>query len=82
MGLDGGDQGDDGVAQAAGGVEQAVGGVEHHLVPAAEWCWTSPLALLAGLMTQWLTDPEHAPGAADITAGLRALTDIVGAPRT
>ncbi|MDX2297444.1 MULTISPECIES: TetR/AcrR family transcriptional regulator [Streptomyces] len=40
------------------------------------------MALFAGLMTQWLTDPDQAPGATDITAGLRALAAIVGTPRT
>src|SRR5690349_18084247 len=33
-----------------------------------------PLALLTGLMLQWLVDPEHAPSGADVAAGLRSLT--------
>ncbi|ARF59163.1 TetR/AcrR family transcriptional regulator [Streptomyces gilvosporeus] len=32
-----------------------------------------PLALLSGLMLQWLVDPEHAPSAADVVAELRSL---------
>ncbi|MES4900839.1 MULTISPECIES: TetR family transcriptional regulator [unclassified Streptomyces] len=32
-----------------------------------------PLALLTGLMLQWLVDPEHAPSGPDVIAELRAL---------
>lgn len=32
-----------------------------------------PLALLTGLMMQWLLDPEHAPAGADVVAELRSL---------
>jgi AcrR family transcriptional regulator len=35
------------------------------------------LALMSGVMTQWLTDPAHAPSAEQIAAGVRALS---GAP--
>lgn len=35
------------------------------------------LALISGLLTQWLTDPEHAPTAGEVVAGLRALAGIV-----
>ncbi|MGW7353889.1 TetR/AcrR family transcriptional regulator [Streptomyces sp. NPDC054784] len=35
------------------------------------------LALFTGLMTQWLTDPERAPRAADVVAGLRSLAGLV-----
>jgi AcrR family transcriptional regulator len=31
------------------------------------------MALMSGVMTQWLVDPEHAPSAEQIAAGLRAL---------
>ncbi|WP_329146470.1 TetR/AcrR family transcriptional regulator [Streptomyces niveus] len=31
------------------------------------------MALVAGLTQQWLIDPEHAPSAAEIAAGLRAI---------
>ncbi len=31
------------------------------------------LALISGLMIQWLSDPEQAPSAADVLAGLRML---------
>ncbi|MER7209234.1 TetR family transcriptional regulator [Streptosporangium sp. NPDC000239] len=33
-----------------------------------------PLALLTGLMMQWLLDPDHAPSGADVIAELRSLT--------
>jgi AcrR family transcriptional regulator len=35
-------------------------------------------ALVAGVMMQWLTDPDNAPTAAEITRGLRALADVTG----
>ncbi|MFJ3905984.1 TetR/AcrR family transcriptional regulator [Streptomyces sp. NPDC090025] len=37
------------------------------------------MALLTGLMTQWLTDPEQAPTGADMLAGVRALARVTGA---
>ncbi|MFJ9807877.1 TetR/AcrR family transcriptional regulator [Streptomyces sp. NPDC101158] len=45
------------------------------------------MALLSGVMLQWLTDPQAAPDAQEIAAGLRALADRVApaerpAPRT
>jgi AcrR family transcriptional regulator len=33
------------------------------------------IALLCGVMMQWLTDPDQAPTAADVVAGLRTLAD-------
>lgn len=36
------------------------------------------MALFAGLMTQWLTDPDQAPDASEIVTGLRGLAAIVG----
>jgi AcrR family transcriptional regulator len=36
------------------------------------------MALMSGVMTQWLTDPEHAPSAEQIAAGVRALAGITG----
>lgn len=35
-------------------------------------------ALISGVMFQWMSDPEHAPSAADVVAGLRALARIAG----
>ncbi|MDT0341964.1 TetR/AcrR family transcriptional regulator [Streptomyces litchfieldiae] len=35
------------------------------------------MALFTGVLTQWLTDPDQAPGAAEIVSGLRELTGIV-----
>ncbi|MBE1586466.1 TetR/AcrR family transcriptional regulator [Nonomuraea angiospora] len=36
------------------------------------------LALLLGVMAQWLNDPEQAPTGAEVLAGLRALTARMG----
>ncbi|MFC7644391.1 TetR family transcriptional regulator C-terminal domain-containing protein [Streptosporangium lutulentum] len=33
-------------------------------------------ALLSGVMMQWLTDPEQAPSASEVVAGLRAIATI------
>jgi len=38
------------------------------------------LALLLGAATQWLTDPDRAPTADDLDAGLRTLADLLAAP--
>ncbi|MBV7670382.1 TetR/AcrR family transcriptional regulator [Streptomyces halstedii] len=35
-----------------------------------------PLALLSGLMLQWLVDPEHGPSGADVVAGLPSALDL------
>ncbi|MFI1992795.1 TetR/AcrR family transcriptional regulator [Actinoplanes sp. NPDC020271] len=34
------------------------------------------MALMSGVLTQWLTDPAHAPSAEDIVAGIRALSGL------
>ncbi|MBO0804220.1 MAG: TetR family transcriptional regulator [Nocardiopsaceae bacterium] len=34
-----------------------------------------PLALLTGLMLQWLVDPDHAPGAGQVITELRSFTE-------
>lgn len=36
------------------------------------------MALFAGLMTQWLTDPDQAPDATEVVAGVRALATVTG----
>ncbi|MEV8534766.1 TetR/AcrR family transcriptional regulator [Streptomyces sp. NPDC051211] len=38
------------------------------------------MAVLTGVMTQWITDPEYAPDGRDIVAGLRALADLLEDP--
>jgi AcrR family transcriptional regulator len=38
------------------------------------------MALLSGLMVQWLADPAHAPSAEEVVAGLRALAAVVRDP--
>ncbi|MEU6116780.1 TetR/AcrR family transcriptional regulator [Streptomyces sp. NPDC047117] len=45
---------------------------------AARTLGAAQMALFTGLMTQWLTDPEQAPDAAEVVTGLQALTGIVG----
>jgi hypothetical protein len=36
------------------------------------------VALISGVMVQWLIDPERAPTGPDIVAGLRAMANILG----
>ncbi|MEV7615706.1 TetR/AcrR family transcriptional regulator [Streptomyces sp. NPDC089799] len=38
------------------------------------------MAVMTGVMTQWLTDPGQAPDGRDIVAGLRALADLLEGP--
>jgi hypothetical protein len=55
----------------------------HHLDPALDekkaWAVGSfYLALLPGVMAQWLIDPEHAPSARDLAEALRTIAaDVV-----
>ncbi|MGJ6969096.1 TetR family transcriptional regulator C-terminal domain-containing protein [Streptosporangium sp. G11] len=37
------------------------------------------MALMSGVVTQWLLDPEQAPSAAEVVAGLRAIVAGLGA---
>lgn len=37
---------------------------------------SAQMALMSGVVTQWLTDPAHAPTAAQIVAGLKALATL------
>ncbi|MFE3826708.1 TetR/AcrR family transcriptional regulator [Streptomyces sp. NPDC059092] len=68
-----------GQAQGRRGLAAILGGVEEDAVDdeAASTLGATQMALLTGLMTQWLTDPDRAPTGADIVAGLRALVHIV-----
>ncbi|WP_329089178.1 MULTISPECIES: TetR/AcrR family transcriptional regulator [unclassified Streptosporangium] len=57
-----------GLAAILAGVEEdAVGDDMTRTLGAAQ------LALMSGVMTQWLLDPEQAPSAAQVVAGLRAI---------
>jgi len=38
------------------------------------------MALMSGVLTQWLTDPANAPSAEDIVAGIRALAALTTPP--
>jgi AcrR family transcriptional regulator len=35
------------------------------------------MALMSGVMVQWMTDPTRAPSATEVVAGLRALADVL-----
>lgn len=72
-------------AQIAGGMQQGRSGMaavltgeaEDELDPAVVRSVGSvQMALMSGVMTQWLVDPDHAPSAEDIVAGLRALAEL------
>jgi AcrR family transcriptional regulator len=69
-----------GQAQGRRGLAAVLGGVEEDAVDddAARTLGAVQMALLSGLMTQWLTDPDRALTGADVVAGLRALARIVG----
>ncbi|MFF3468554.1 TetR/AcrR family transcriptional regulator [Streptomyces sp. NPDC001984] len=69
-----------GQAQGRRGLAAVLDGVEEDAVgdDTARTLGAVQMALLSGLMTQWLTDPDQAPTGADIVAGLRALAHIVG----
>jgi AcrR family transcriptional regulator len=59
----------------------------HHLDPTLDersaWAVGSfYLALLPGVMAQWLIDPDHAPSGRDLAEALRAIVADVGADRT
>ncbi|MEV4895877.1 TetR/AcrR family transcriptional regulator [Nonomuraea sp. NPDC055795] len=65
-------QGRQGLAAILGGVEEdAAGDAEARTLGAVQ------MALLTGLVTQWLTNPGQTPAGADVVAGLRALARIV-----
>ena len=64
--------------QGRAGVAAAVLGVdEDGLEPAAvRATGSAQLALLSGVLLQHLTDPEHAPSADDVVAGLQRLSGL------
>jgi AcrR family transcriptional regulator len=74
-------------AQIAAGMEQGRRGLAALLTARDEQTLDEPtvrtvgavsMALMSGVMTQWLTDPEHAPSAEQIAAGIRALSALPG----
>lgn len=69
-----------GQAQGRRGLAAVLGGIEEDAVDdeATRTLGAVQMALLTGLMTQWLTDPDRAPTGADVAAGVRALARIVG----
>jgi hypothetical protein len=38
------------------------------------------VALISGLMLQWLNDPDHAPSAEEVVRGLREIADHLSGP--
>ncbi|MEV3981963.1 helix-turn-helix domain-containing protein [Nonomuraea sp. NPDC049758] len=62
-------------AQLTGVPEEEIGDGEVRAVGSVQ------LALLLGVMTQWLNDPHAAPSAADVIEGLRAVTTRFGLVR-
>ncbi|MER6581500.1 TetR/AcrR family transcriptional regulator [Nonomuraea sp. NPDC001023] len=59
-------------AQLTGVPEEEIGDGEVRAVGSVQ------LALLLGVMAQWLNDPQAAPSAADVVEGLRAITTRFG----
>jgi AcrR family transcriptional regulator len=77
-------------AQLAAGLQQGRRGMVSLLTGAAEdtvddaatrSLGSVQMALMSGLMVQWLADPEHAPSAEDVVAGLRALATALQSGR-
>lgn len=68
-----------GVRQGRRGVAAALTGVPEDEVDeeTVRSLGSVQLALMSGLMIQWLDDVEHAPAAAEIVTGLRALADTI-----
>ncbi|MFI9720596.1 TetR/AcrR family transcriptional regulator [Streptomyces sp. NPDC052396] len=68
-----------GQAQGRSGMAALLTGVpEEELDPAAGRDLGSvQMALLTGLLAQWLTDPAGVPDAAGVVAGLRSLADVI-----
>ena len=73
----------DAVADAQQRARLGLAALFHHLDPALDekeaWAVGSfYLALLPGVMAQWLIDPEHAPSARDLAEALRTIAaDVV-----
>jgi AcrR family transcriptional regulator len=76
-------------AQLAGGVRQGRRGMAALVTGIPEdqideiterTVGAAQMALLSGVVTQWLTDPESAPSAAEIVAGVARLTRATPSP--
>lgn len=70
----------DGQEQGRRGLAAILAGAEESTVDdtTARTLGAVQMALLTGLMSQWLTDPDRTPTGADVVAGLRALARTVG----
>jgi hypothetical protein len=71
--------------QLAGGIQQGRSGMASLLTGVPEdqladktvrTLGAVQMALMSGILTQWFTDPAHAPGPAQIVAGIRALATL------
>jgi hypothetical protein len=61
--------------QARLGLARLFLGIDHTTDPrAAQDAGAFYYALLAGVMTQWLIDPDHAPSASALANGLRIIS--------
>jgi AcrR family transcriptional regulator len=74
------------VAEAQEQARMGLAGLFHHLDPALDeqkaWAVGSfYLALLPGVMAQWLIDPEHAPTGRDLAEALRTIVADVSSGR-
>ncbi|MDA3629949.1 TetR/AcrR family transcriptional regulator [Saccharopolyspora oryzae] len=69
-----------GQAQGRRGLAAVLSGTAEDAVDdaVARTLGTVQMAMLTGVMTQWITNPDHAPTGSDIVAGLRELARIVG----
>jgi hypothetical protein len=57
---------------------QLLHGIDPHAEPRkAQAVGSVHQALLTGVLVQWLTDPQHAPTADDLTTALRAIADDI-----
>ncbi|MEW9534081.1 TetR/AcrR family transcriptional regulator [Microbispora sp. NPDC049125] len=70
----------DGQSEGRRGLAALLAGVEEDTVDQAtvRTLGAVQLALLSGVLTQWLTDPQRAPTGAEVIAGLRALAPLLG----
>ncbi|GLY63781.1 TetR/AcrR family transcriptional regulator [Amycolatopsis taiwanensis] len=69
----------EGQAQGRRGLAAILSGVDEDTIDdtTARTLGTVQMALLTGLMTQCLTNPDQPPTGTDVAAGLRALADII-----
>ena len=72
----------EGLRQGRSGMAAMVTGIREDQLDEAtiRTVGSAQMALMSGVVTQWLTDPAHAPSAEDVVAGIRALTTSRATP--